>query len=118
MRLACLCDTPVSVVTVVSSPILAEIASRSGIVYARLFHEIFHDGTTSDAQHYELKLKRTLFKVENMIFCHNNYDGNQIRYVVQEKMQLSSCIVVEAATSPFHPHPADHQEGAGQRAEK
>ena len=30
------------------------------------------------------------FKVENMIFCHNNYDGNQIRYVVQEKMQMAS----------------------------
>ena len=29
--------------------------------FSRLFHEIFHDGTTSDAQHYELKSKQTLF---------------------------------------------------------
>ena len=28
--------------------------------FSRLFHEIFHDGTTSDAQHYELKSKQTL----------------------------------------------------------
>ena len=28
--------------------------------------------------------------VENMIFCHNKYDANQFRYVVQGRMQLSS----------------------------
>ena len=29
--------------------------------FSSLFHEILHDGTTSDAQHYELKSKQTLF---------------------------------------------------------
>ena len=36
--------------------------------FSRLFHEIFHDGTTSDAQHYELNRSGTCLKLKTWYF--------------------------------------------------
>ena len=36
--------------------------------FSRLFHEIFHDGTTSNAQHYELNRSRPVDKLKTRYF--------------------------------------------------
>ena len=36
--------------------------------FSRLFHEILHDGTTSDAQHYELNRSRPVDKLKTRYF--------------------------------------------------
>ena len=58
--------------------------------FSSLFHEILHDGTTSECPKSWAGSKQTSCYVEAKYFCHIKYDGNQFRYVVQEIIQLSS----------------------------
>ena len=44
------------------------VLSRSLKSFSRLFHEILHDGTTSDAQRYELKRSRPIVMLKLIIF--------------------------------------------------
>ena len=57
--------------------------------FSRLFHEIFHDGTASYAQHYGLNRSRPVFNISRY-FVTLSMMGNQFRYITQERMQLSS----------------------------
>ena len=61
-------------------------------VFSSLFHEgyMMVDGTTSNAQNHDLKRSRPVIMLKTKYICHIKYDGNQFRYVAQERIHLSS----------------------------
>ena len=47
-------------------------------------------GQLQNAQNHELERSRRVVMLKTKYFCHIYYDGNQLRYVAQKRMQLSS----------------------------
>ena len=47
-------------------------------------------GQLQNAQNHELERSRLVVMLKTKYFCHIYYDGNQLRYVAQKRMQLSS----------------------------
>ena len=64
--------------------------------FSRLFHEIFHDGTTSYAQHYELNRSRPVFNISRYFVTLNMMGANSAtlhkwEYNCHQNRKLANC---------------------------
>ena len=82
--------------------------------FSRLFHEIFHDGTTSYAQHYELNRSRPVFNISRYFVTLNMMGANSAtlhkwEYIVI-KIENWQIVLLEKGLSRVAVRGIDHQQ--------